>query len=280
MTTETPEAIADWIFAQAEGDHSKAINLFWKMDRPRDVAIFLDKKFQAAAVAAAPKVRAEAGDNRVRAYQLSKDFNGLRTRYLESAVRDIYRDEDKATADGIVEACYDEAGGDHRLGYQIAIETAGDNEFIRNRVTTKLRERFVADTAERLAAEGKPPIGKRRMWHKGSYSGPLFGIERDGTWVVPSSMSEADVRAEVYRAVATDIEVRTEAAVRAGKTRTRRHEKRLAEITEGLRSGKVYGPAYACVCCSKSLSDDESIRRGIGSECWVRILKRLEREAF
>ncbi len=116
--------------------------------------------------------------------------------------------------------------------------------------------------SKRYMREGRAPLDKIRLCN--------IGTNRDGTLFNPNRYPEGLVRAAmVYR--------QKEIAAQQAATRKSRHEKKVYEIVEGLRLGKKYGPADRCVCCKKDLTDEPSVARGIGPECWQDILQRLER---
>jgi hypothetical protein len=69
---------------------------------------------------------------------------------------------------------------------------------------------------------------------------------------------------------------RSAAARKAAETRKKRHDRRVYAIVEALRHGQQLTPSGKCRCCGKGLTDDESRRRGIGSECWQGVLRALE----
>ena len=102
------------------------------------------------------------------------------------------------------------------------------------------------------------------------------GIAADGTLHNPHGYPEELVRASIAGALDRQRARRSAAAQKAAKTRKARQEAKVYEVVEGIASGKAYGPADNCVCCWKGLDDPESIRRGIGSDCWQRVLKLVK----
>jgi Family of unknown function (DUF6011) len=102
------------------------------------------------------------------------------------------------------------------------------------------------------------------------------GILADGTLHNPRNYPDDLVRTAVLAAIERMAQWRSEAAQKAAATRARRRGKKLYTIIEKLRLGHKYGPTSHCVVCNKGLGDPESISRGIGSDCWQEILKRLE----
>jgi hypothetical protein len=108
---------------------------------------------------------------------------------------------------------------------------------------------------------------------------PLYnvGILTDGTLHNPNGYPEDLVRRAVSEADARRQARRQEAAQRAAATRARRHERRVLQTAQAIVAGNQFGPRNHCVICRKALSDEASIARGIGSECWQHLLGRIER---
>jgi hypothetical protein len=98
------------------------------------------------------------------------------------------------------------------------------------------------------------------------------GILADGTLHNPNGYSPDIVRQAVEAANAHGHLRRSEATKRAGKTRAVRREKRVAEAAKCILAGIGIGEATRCQICLKDLSDPESIKRGIGPECWQDVL--------
>ena len=103
-----------------------------------------------------------------------------------------------------------------------------------------------------------------------------IGVLDDGSVHNPNGYPDALVRAAVQAAEARVSQRLSRAAVKGAVTRRRRVERNVYAVTQGLREGRVYGPRGSCVICGKGLSDVESVERGIGSECWQRMLKVVE----
>jgi hypothetical protein len=106
-----------------------------------------------------------------------------------------------------------------------------------------------------------------------------IGIYADGTLWNPNGYPEEEVRAAVLAADErrkAEQQVRRRAgAVKAVATRRRRHEKRVYETAyRYMREGQL-NPSQNCNICGRYLTDEESIGRGIGSECWQGILARI-----
>lgn len=71
---------------------------------------------------------------------------------------------------------------------------------------------------------------------------------------------------------------RSAAATRAAATRARRQEKRVYAIARAIYQGDECDGVHVSRCriCGRGLTDTESVKRGIGSECWQDILKAME----
>jgi len=71
---------------------------------------------------------------------------------------------------------------------------------------------------------------------------------------------------------------RSKAAKKAAATRTRRRELKLARVVQRWEdTGLLPGPRYSCALCGRGVTDPESIKRGIGPECWQDVLKLTQR---
>jgi Family of unknown function (DUF6011) len=118
---------------------------------------------------------------------------------------------------------------------------------------------------------------------KTTYLGERFyqvGILPDGTLYNPNGYDEASVRAAVEAADAYLHERRARAAKQAAVTRRARVEARVYAVVKRWQElGALPGPRPNCYCCGRGLDDPQSIQRGIGSECWGRVLAQLEAKA-
>jgi hypothetical protein len=104
-----------------------------------------------------------------------------------------------------------------------------------------------------------------------------IGVLDDGSLYNPNGYPEQDVRAAVAAADERRRVKRSEAAKKAGVTRRARQEKRVYKIARRIFvEGQGQGPALNCVICGRGLTDDESIGRGIGSECWQEVLTAIQ----
>jgi Family of unknown function (DUF6011) len=127
----------------------------------------------------------------------------------------------------------------------------------------------------------------RRYWHYRwiTLKGDRYyrvGLNADGSLYNPRAYpNEDELRAELERIVADDKarehERRSAGAKKAAVTRARRQEKQVWQAANQIVQNKQTGPRTSCVCCWKSLTDPESIARGIGSECWQHVLTAIER---
>jgi hypothetical protein len=103
-----------------------------------------------------------------------------------------------------------------------------------------------------------------------------IGINPDGSLHNPNGYAEATVRAAIAAAEDRRHQRRQVSAAKGAATRRRRHEKRVYDVAQRIIAGGSYGPSEACVICGRGLDDPESIRRGIGSDCWQLVLGLLE----
>jgi hypothetical protein len=101
------------------------------------------------------------------------------------------------------------------------------------------------------------------------------GIQSDGTLYNPRGYPEDDVRAAVLAADARCHERRSRAAKKAAETRRHRQEKKVYDIANRIVAGHSIGPPRRCAVCAKRLDDQQSIARGIGSECWQGVLRLI-----
>jgi hypothetical protein len=101
------------------------------------------------------------------------------------------------------------------------------------------------------------------------------GILADGALHNPNGYPEDIVRSAVLEAIERQKKRRSDSAKKAAKTRAIRMEKLVYEVVQKLKLGHKYGPASHCILCKTALGDPESIERGIGSDCWQRVLKAM-----
>jgi hypothetical protein len=60
--------------------------------------------------------------------------------------------------------------------------------------------------------------------------------------------------------------------------RRQRKDRQTARAVRLILAGIGVGPQSNCFCCKKSLTDNASIGRGIGPECWNQIANEVEAE--
>jgi hypothetical protein len=117
----------------------------------------------------------------------------------------------------------------------------------------------------------------RLRWIEGG-----IAITADGALTSDSGTAVTPKQAEaawqwLHEGATTAAHERSLTARRAGAARARRRERTVYDIvTEHLRTG-AFQSAHSCKCCGKELTDPASIARGIGSECWQRVLDQIER---
>ena len=109
--------------------------------------------------------------------------------------------------------------------------------------------------------------------------GTLYGIGifKDGTLRNPMGYPEDRVRMVLDRLYEEERQRRSKAAKQAAITRKRRQSKLIHEIAKGIAEGRNYGPRNQCVLCKRGLTDQESILRGVGSDCWQGVLAATEK---
>jgi hypothetical protein len=101
------------------------------------------------------------------------------------------------------------------------------------------------------------------------------GILADGSLHNPNGYPEEIVRAAVRSADDRRHQRRSEAAKRAAVTRHERQERKVYQLVEKLSAGGALEPCSHCAVCGKSLDDTDSIQRGIGSDCWQKVMRTL-----
>jgi hypothetical protein len=103
------------------------------------------------------------------------------------------------------------------------------------------------------------------------------GILDDGSLHNPRGYPPEIVRAAVMAAHASRHARRSAAAKKAAVTRTQRQARKVYSIVKRIVEGHSIGPRTNCVICGRGLADQQSIDRGIGSECWQDVLSELQR---
>jgi transposase len=115
----------------------------------------------------------------------------------------------------------------------------------------------------------------RWIYHNNGQKLYDVAVLSDGSLHNPNGYDEAMVREAIRQAEEQERASRSRAAKKAAITRQRRREKRIYEVAKQIIGNRIYGPRGNCVICGKGLGDKESIARGIGSECWQRILESM-----
>jgi uncharacterized protein DUF6011 len=105
------------------------------------------------------------------------------------------------------------------------------------------------------------------------------GILPDGSLHNPNGYPEGEVRTAVAAAEERRHLRRSKAAKTAAATRKTRQEKQVYRVVQRIIEGNPVGPKSHCALCGRELSDPPSINRGIGSECWDRVLAAIEARA-
>lgn len=77
----------------------------------------------------------------------------------------------------------------------------------------------------------------------------------------------------VYETLCKRRTKRRNGAKKAAATRARRRALKANQIAKRLAFGGHTGPAKNCILCGRGLNDAESIKRGIGSECWQGVVE-------
>ena len=124
----------------------------------------------------------------------------------------------------------------------------------------------------RVSPEGKA----LSYWDAGGMT--QIGQNRDGTFWNPNGYPEEDVRAAIRAVVSGHLEKLSRAAKQAVETRRKRVEKKVYEVAQKILDGSPgLGGRDSCYVCGKGFSDDKSIARGVGPECWQHVMARIER---
>ena len=101
------------------------------------------------------------------------------------------------------------------------------------------------------------------------------GILADGTLFNPNGYPDDVVRAAVLAADARKHERRSRAAKRAAATNSERRALKVQIIAKRIAAKQATGPARRCYVCGRQLTDQQSISRGIGAECWQDVLAKF-----
>jgi hypothetical protein len=100
-------------------------------------------------------------------------------------------------------------------------------------------------------------------------------IEPDGSLHNPRGYPEETARAAALKADVRKAERLAEARKRGVKKRQERQKARIYEAARRIVDEEGIGQRTHCYCCRKYLTDPESIERGIGPECWQRVLEAM-----
>ena len=103
-----------------------------------------------------------------------------------------------------------------------------------------------------------------------------IGRNSDGTLWNPDGHPEDIVRELIEDIEKEQAERRSQGAKEAAKTRQRRQHNRIWSAAKTLLAGKGIGERASCAICLRGLTDPESMKRGIGSECWQYVLTAVE----
>lgn len=107
-----------------------------------------------------------------------------------------------------------------------------------------------------------------------------IGIRSDGSLYNPSGYPENLIRdffrADAAKRAAERHQRRSEGAKQGAVTRASRQQKRVWEIARRCVAAQATGPRDHCYVCGRSLTDPDSIERGIGSECWQDVLSAVD----
>jgi hypothetical protein len=122
-------------------------------------------------------------------------------------------------------------------------------------------------------------MSKYKWVHHGGQTLYAVGINNDGTLQNPNDYPEQLVREAIQEADARHRQRRSDAAKKAAVTRHARQEQQVYRIAKWIVEGRKIGPRASCCICGRGLGDQESIQRGVGSECWQGVLSAIKRDA-
>jgi hypothetical protein len=103
------------------------------------------------------------------------------------------------------------------------------------------------------------------------------GLRADGTLHNPNGYPADDVRRAIAAADERRGLKRSGAAKKAAATRRLRQERKVYDAAHRFVAGHHLGPCDICRICGRSLADEDSIKRGIGSDCWQDVLTLISR---
>lgn len=103
-------------------------------------------------------------------------------------------------------------------------------------------------------------------------------LEHDGEKVVSFTCDSDDkeaAKAALVSVLVSEKAKRSEAAKKAALTRRTRTKARVYEVARAYIAGPSRA-AMRCRICGKRMNDDESILRGVGSDCWQDVLSVIK----
>lgn len=122
----------------------------------------------------------------------------------------------------------------------------------------------------------------RYRWIEHNGKQILIGIQADGiaSCDPPGHFSEDWIRAfffaDAEKRAAERRQRRSEGAREGAKTRERRQNYRVWQAAKRYAAEQATGPRNRCYVCGRGLSDQNSIERGIGPECWQDVLSAIQ----
>ncbi len=120
-----------------------------------------------------------------------------------------------------------------------------------------------------------------KKYRSAVYNGERYynvGHQQDGSLWNPNGYPETLVH-EILEAVAERRRQRKADGIKkAVATRKARHERKIYAIALLILHDHDIGNRETCACCAKVLTDQESIDRGIGPECWQHVLASIQRQ--
>lgn len=103
------------------------------------------------------------------------------------------------------------------------------------------------------------------------------GIFRDGSLWNPNGYPEDKVREAVLAANERRRVERSKAAQEGAKVRAARQQRQTAALVRRYLAGEhIFGPLIHCAICGKAIDDRQSIERGVGSDCWQKLLQAAQ----
>jgi hypothetical protein len=106
--------------------------------------------------------------------------------------------------------------------------------------------------------------------HLGEFT--VIGLRADGNFYNPNRYPEDAIRPLIEKALAADRQERETSIAKGVETRRQRHDDRLWQAVRAWKAGTLT-PGHNCRICGKALTDPPSLQRGIGPECWGRVLE-------